>query len=412
MSMTNPDRVSGRARPVITGAFLEYGFRPFFLGAGVQAVLAIVAWLAWLVVQAGPADAVGAGTRIAPQVWHAHEMIFGYGLAVVAGFLLTAVPSWTGRRPVSGGMLAVLFGLWLAARAAMWLSFGLPPAVVAVPELAFIAMLATLVVQALLSGWSKRNFLFLPVLAAFLVSAALYHAEAAGIADSVAPIGQILGLDLLLVLITVIGGRIIPAFTTNALRRGGGEDLPRSPDKRDRAAILAVVLLTILDVAAPGTTLTGWVAVAAAISGAVRMVGWRTHRVLDAPILWILHLGYAWLVAGFLLKGLALVTGSIAEITAIHALSVGAVGSMTLGVMTRAALGHTGRALRVSRAIAFAYLLVSAAALVRVLGPVVAATLYMPAMLLSGALWSAAFLIFVIAYWPILTQSRITSRPH
>lgn len=410
MTQASADQAPARRRPQGL-IFLEYGFRPFFLGAGLQAVLAMLAWLVWIGLDAASVSPAAVTIRGPVHVWHAHEMIFGYGLAVVAGFFLTAVPSWTGRKPVSGALLGVLFGLWAAARLASWSSAFLPPVLVAIPELAFVAMLAALVGQALLSGWSKRNFVFLPVLAAFFLAASLYHIEIAGLADATALTGHRLGLDALLVLITVIGGRIVPAFTTNALRRLGVHALPRPADRRDVVAILSVVLLALGDIVVPGTVFTGWVALAAAAAGAVRMVGWRSGRVLDSPILWILHLGHVWLVVGFALKGVALVTGAIPEITALHALSVGAVGSMTLGVMTRAALGHTGRALQVSPWITAAYALVSAAAATRVFGPVIVPERYGETMMLSGALWSAAFLIFVATYWSILTQPRISSRP-
>lgn len=390
------------ARP----AFLEYGFRPFFLGAGLQAGLAMLAWMAWIGLDADAVTVRGPVT-----LWHAHEMIFGYALAVVAGFFLTAVPSWTGRRPVAGAPLAALFALWLAARLAMWLSAFLPPLAPALTELAFIGMLALLVGQALLSGWSKRNFVFLPVLAAFFIAAALYHLELAGLAMETARTGHLLGLDALLLLIAVVGGRIVPAFTTNALRRTGDHALPRPSDHRDVLAILSVALVVLCDLVLPGSALTGWVSLAAGALAAVRMIGWRTARVLDSPILWILHLGHAWLAAGFLLKGLALVTGAFPEVAALHALTVGAIGSMTLGVMSRAALGHTGRSLKVAAPITASYVLVSAAAVIRVVGPLAFPGFYTGTMLLSGALWCVAFLVFAAVYWPVLTRPRISARP-
>lgn len=410
--MTEPDRPEASVRPESQPAvFFEYGFRPFFLAAGLQAVLAMTGWLAWIGLTAASPGPVETTLRIPVHVWHAHEMIFGYGLAAVAGFLLTAVPNWTGRRPVSGAMLAGLFGLWVTARLASWLSAFLPPLLVAIPEIGFIAMLAGLVGQALLSGWSKRNLVFLPVLAAFLVAASLHHFAAAGRFGADFQTGHLLGLNLLLVLITVLGGRIVPAFTTNALRRQGGLQLPRPSDRRDVATILAVVVLTLVDLVAPGSAVSGWVAIAAAAAVAVRMLGWQTGRVLGSPILWILHLAFVWLVAGFLLKGVALLTGSFSEVTALHALSIGAIGSMTLGVMSRAALGHTGRELRVSRPIVGAYMLISGAAAMRVAGPIFVPTLYDAAMLVSGALWTIAFVIFVVIYWPVLTRPRISARP-
>lgn len=387
----------------------EYGFRPFFLGAGLQAALAMLAWVAWFTVQYRD-DAEGLLSIAGPvHQWHAHEMIFGYGLAVVAGFFLTAVPGWTGRQPVRGALLAVLFGLWLLARLVSWTSAWLPPVAVALPELAFIGLLSILVAQALFAGWSRRNFVFLPVLTLLLAADALYHLEAMTLTDGTAAIGLLLAFDALLVLLTVIGGRIVPAFTTNVLRRRGVEPLPRASDIRDKLAILTMVALLGADLVAPDSAVTGWVALAAGVFGAARMIGWRTGRVLNSPILWILHLGYAWLVAGLLLKGFALITATVPAVTALHALTVGALGSMTLGVMSRAALGHTGRPLHVSNTIATSYLLVSLAAVLRVAWPLAGLPFHDAAMQISGLLWSVAFLIFAIAYWPVLTRPRISA---
>jgi len=390
-------RAAKRNGPV----FLEYGFRPFFLGAGVQAVLAMGGWILWIYLLRAKAMPDSLSVAVPVHVWHAHEMIFGYGLAVVAGFFLTAVPSWTGKQPVRGPMLGLLFALWLAARLTSWLSASLPPIAVALPELAFIAMLSALVGHALLTGWSRRNFLFLPVLAAMFAAAVLYHFKFPYPA-------HILALDTLLVLITVIGGRVVPAFTTNALRRDGVEPLPRASGKRDVAAILSVICLTVADLALPGSKTAGAVAVVAGLLVACRMIGWRTPKVLNSPILWILHLGYAWLAFGLAFKGVAIITGVVAEITAIHALTIGAVGSMTMGVMSRAALGHTGRELKVSTAISVAYILISLAAIIRVSSAALPAGLHDEAMLISGAVWISAFLIFAVTYWPVLTRPRVS----
>jgi uncharacterized protein involved in response to NO len=390
-------RAAKRKGPV----FLEFGFRPFFLGAGIQAVMAMGGWVMWIYLLRAKSMPDSLTIAVPVHVWHAHEMIFGYGLAVAAGFFLTAVPNWTGRQPVRGTMLGILFALWLAARLASWFSFLLPPIAVALPELAFIAMLMALVGHALLTGWSRRNFLLLPILAAMFVAAVLYHLKFPYSA-------HILGLDTLLVLITVIGGRVVPAFTTNALRRDGVEPLPRASGKRDVAAILSIVALTIADLALPGATTTGALAIVAGLLVAFRMIGWRTPKVLDSPIVWILHLGYGWLAFGLALKGIAIITGALPEITAIHALTIGAIGSMTLGVMSRAALGHTGRDLKVTAGITTAYLLISLAAIIRIISAALPAGLHDEAMLVSGAVWIAAFLIFAVTYWPILTRPRIT----
>jgi len=380
--------------------FLEYGFRPFFLGAGIQAVLAMAVWILWISLLTANSVPDSFPFAVPVHIWHAHEMIFGYGLAVVAGFFLTAVPSWTGKRPVRGTMLGLLFALWLSARLASWLSASLPPIAVALPELAFIAMLSTLVGHALLAGWSKRNFLFFPVLAAMFAASVLYHLKYPYLALTLA-------LDTLLVLITVIGGRVVPAFTTNALRRDGIEPLPRKSGKRDVIATVVVVGMLISDLAVPGSAITGTVAIVAGLLVGCRMIGWRTSKVLNSPIVWILHLGYGWLAFGFVLKGVALITGVVPETTAIHALTIGAVGSMTLGVMSRAALGHTGRELKVTTPMALAYLLISLATVIRISSTALPDGLHDDAILVSGAVWIAAFLIFVATYWPILTRPRV-----
>lgn len=389
-------RAAKRAGP----AFLEYGFRPFFLGAGIQAVLAMGGWIAWIyLLRTGAAPSV-LTISVPVHVWHAHEMIFGYGLAAISGFLLTAVPSWTGRQPVRGALLGVLFALWAAARLASWFSGMLPPVAVALPELAFIAMLSALVIHALWSGWSKRNFLFFPVLAALFAAALMYHLGLPYPA-------HILGLNTILILVAIIGGRVIPAFTTNQLRREGVEPLPRGMDKRDLAAILAMVAMTVADLAMPSSVVAGAAACIAGLLIATRMIGWRSFKILHSPITWILHLGYAWLALGLIFKGIALTTDLTTEITAIHALTIGAVGSMTMGVMTRAALGHTGRELKVSTPITVAYLMISLAAVIRVCVSALPASLHDEAILLSGGIWIAAFLIFAATYWPILTRPRL-----
>lgn len=389
-------RAAKKAGPV----FLEYGFRPFFLGAGIQAVLAMAAWLAWLILLQIDLEPETLTIRPAVYIWHAHEMIFGYALAVVAGFFLTAVPSWTGRQPVRGPVLGILFGLWLAARIASWVSAYLPPLAVAIPELGFIAMLAALVDVALLKGWSKRNFLFLPVFAAIFVAALMYHLGFPYPA-------HILALDAVLIMITVIGGRVVPAFTTNVLRREGITPLPRAIDRRDFAAIGLVIVMTVLDQALPGGLLTGIAALAAGIMVGASMIGWRSLKVLNSPILWILHLGYGWLALGLLFKGLALTTGIVNEIAAIHALTIGAIGSMTLAMMSRASLGHTGRELRASGPITLAYIMVSMAAIVRVGGSILLTEFYDTTVLVSGLIWFGAFAIFAVTYWPILTRPRL-----
>ncbi len=384
-------------------AFLSYGFRPFFLFAGLYAVLGLAAWLAWIGLNA---QVPSMGTDFPPFQWHAHEMLFGYTTAAFAGFLLTAAPGWTRREPVSGGPLALLAAAWVSGRAAVWLSAYLAPALVAVIDLSFLVLLFGLVFRTL-TGGSARHLVFLGVLVLLFAANAMVHLERLGFTGDTALAGHLLAIDTYVVLITVIGGRVIPAFTRNALRRDGDDDpLPPRP-WLDRLSILSVVAVLAAGQFSAGGALPGWLAVAAALINGVRLVGWRGWRLLDQPIMWILHVGYGWLVAGLALKGIALVGGGIDETAALHALTIGAIGSMTLGIMTRAGLGHTGRALRVAPAITFAYLALSAAAVIRVGGPLWLPEYYNAALLAAGLSWCVAFAVFSWVYWPILTRPRL-----
>jgi uncharacterized protein involved in response to NO len=391
--------------------FLSFGFRPFFLFAGAYAAVAALAWLSVLhQLHAGSEFSFPHGP-MPPHLWHGHEMLFGYAGAAIAGFFLTAVPNWTGREPVRGWLLGALALAWLAGRIALWGAAVLPPLWVAAADLAFVPFLATLVVRDLSEGWfrkrpRKRNAIFLPVFVAMFAGNLLYHLEAAGIVSGLGSRGLLLALDAILFLLAVIGGRVVPAFTTNALRRAGETRLPVSRPPVEAAALLSVAVLAVADLFAPDGTIAGAVAAFAAVVHAVRLAGWRGHRTLAEPILWIIHLGYAWLVVGFALKAMALLGGWLPATTASHALTIGAIGSMTLGVMSRAALGHTGRELRVAPSIVVAYLLVSAAAFARILGPVLLPAYAPQALAAAAILWIAAFGLFTVFYFPILIRPR------
>lgn len=387
--------------------FLSYGFRPFFLFAGAYAAIAAAAWLAVLHrLHTGAAFSFPHGS-FPVHLWHGHEMLFGFAGAAIAGFFLTAVPSWTGRDPVRGPLLGGLALTWLAGRIALWSASFLPLYLIAIIDLAFVPFLAGLVVRTLKGGWSKRNAIFLPVFAALFAGNLLFHLDTAGIAPGFAARGLLLALDAILFLLTVIGGRVVPAFTTNALRRMGESRLPVSRPPVEAAALISVALLAVADLFDPDGPITGAVAAGTALIHAVRLAGWCGHRTLSEPILWILHLGYIWLIAGFALKTLALLGGWLPATTASHALTIGAIGSMTLGVMSRAALGHTGRELKVAPSITAAYLLVSAAAFARIIGPALLPTYVPQALAMSAILWIAAFGLFTVVYSPILIRPRV-----
>jgi uncharacterized protein involved in response to NO len=384
-------------------ALFAYGFRPFFLGAGIYALLAMLGWLASHFGLGLPAHATAVG--------HGHEMLFGYAAAVLAGFLLTAVPSWTGGEPIRGARLAALFGLWLAGRIAFWLAPALPSALVAAADLVFLPALALMLIVPLARAEKKHNLVFVLVLLLLTASNLIIHLERLGVSQPGASYGLLVTVDLFALLITVIGGRVIPSFTSNALTASGRADRVTRHPLLDRAAIGAMALLLLADLALPESRLGGAVALAAALVQAVRLALWRPLVTLRAPILWILHLSYGWLVVALAVKGFGGVTDLIAPSLGIHVLTIGAIGGMTLAFMTRASLGHTGRALEVHPLTVAAYGLISIAVLARVALPLADARLYALGITLSGIAWALAFALFAAVYAPILTRPRRDGRP-
>lgn len=385
-------------------ALFAYGFRPFFWAAGVFATLAVIAWL-WIYT----AGALPLHDQ-PPQLWHGHEMLYGFVAAAIAGFLLTAVPSWTGARGFAGTPLIVLTIVWFAGRLAFASASVLPFPVVAVCELAFLPALAVLIAPPLLRA-RNRNTRLLFVLACIWITDLVFEI-AVGRGDVLLARGALLvAIDIVLLLITIIGGRIVPAFTATALRvRGVSADI-RSSSWVDALVVGAMVGVVVADVFAPLGTVPGSVAALAAVAQAWRFTGWRSLRIAGEPLVWSLHLAYAWLPVGLAMKAIYLLTGAAWSAHWLHALTIGAAASMILAVMSRAALGHTGRALVASRPIAIAYVLLCLAALARVFLPSLAAVHYQMTVMLAGLLWVAAFGLFLIVYTPILMRRRIDGRP-
>ncbi len=382
------------------GQFLDFGFRPFFLLCGLYAVLSIVAWL--LTYQ----GVLELGGALPPSYWHGHEMLFGFAMAAVAGFLLTAVPVWTGTEPQSGVGLAVLATLWVLGRAAMWLGDALPPLAVAALDLSLIPALGLAVGGAVVATRQLRNAVFPALLAVLFAANLLVHLEALGVTGDTAALGLRLGVYVFTVMVAVLGSRMVPAFTRNALRSDGIEGEVRSGGSAQVAALAVLVAAIAADLAEAPELAQGVLAVCAAVLLAASMRGWQTRRVLGQPILWVMHLAYAWLPAGLALKGLADLPGMLPQTAALHGLATGAVGTMILAMTTRVALGHTGRPLKVAPPITVAYVLVTLAALLRVAAPMAAPDAYVPSIMASGLCWATAFAIFTVVYWPILTGPR------
>lgn len=369
------------------------GFRPFFLAAGLWACIAMVLWVSML------HGILVLPTAFGPITWHFHELLFGFIAAAMAGFLLTAIPNWTGRLPLQGWPLASLALLWLLGRMAVAVSAWIGPAAAMAVDLSFLAAFAFFVGREIVAGRNWRN---LPVVVAvvLLVAAnAMIHLGAFGLAlweES----GKRLGLSIVVMLISLIGGRIIPSFTANWLRRREADDLP-APFGRFDTATLAISLIALLIWVIVGlTTVSGAALIIAASAHAVRLARWSGGATKQEPLLWILHLGYAWLPVGLALSGAAAWFPDLATL-AVHALTVGAMATMIVAVMTRASLGHSGRPLTAGRGTLGVYLLVLASGLARVVAPFLEAAHYAPALDLAATAWIAAFALFSVLYAPL-----------
>ncbi len=360
----------------------------------------------WLAVLHGMAWPM---TWVAPFQWHAHELIFGFVAAALAGFLLTAVASWTGQRGYAGAPLALLVAIWLAGRIAMAPGLGVPQSLAAAIDLAFLPAIAIAVTPSLIRAGNVRNFPLVIILALLFTANLLFHAPHLG--NRFDFNGLTLAVDTILLMVVVVGGRVVPAFTGNALRN-------RHPEARiapfgwvDRSAIVAVLAVLVVDLARPGGRIAGVVALTACVLHAWRLLRWRGWRTWDMPIAWVLHVAYAWIPIGLGLKGLWLLWQIQAASGWLHALTSGAFSTMILAVMTRAALGHTGRPLVAATPIVIAYASLTLAAVTRVFAPGVAPTMLQASWTLAGTLWMAGFALYCVVYAPILSTPRVDGRP-
>ncbi len=391
---SNPDRQPD---------FLSFGFRPFFLLAGIFSVLAMGAWLVWLALHYLGAVIVSPTIGVAAHLWHGHEMLFGYAVAVISGFMLTAVPSWTGARRIAGAPLAVMAAIWIAGRIAVWFSALLSPLTVMLIDMAYLPVLALAVAAGLLVRPAPRNLIFLGLLALLIFANGAVHAQWTRMADDTASWGLTLAILTISLIIVIIGGRIVPSFTRNALmRRGESVRLPRSYGLLDKAAIISVALIIVSYILSLPALLVAILAAIAALANIARLALWRTFWILDEPIVWVMHMGYAFIGLGLGAVSAAFFFGE-GQTSAIHILGIGAVGGMSLAIMSRAALGHTGRPLKAGPATVAAYGLIAAAALVRGMGIVLFPDSYFAVTFLGGGLWTLGFGLFVIVYLPILT---------
>jgi uncharacterized protein involved in response to NO len=380
------------------GVVLSYGFRPFFLASALWGAFAIALWIAMLT--AG----LSIPTRFDPLTWHIHEMFFGFVLAAVAGFLLTAVSAWTGRQPVSGTQLGVLAGLWLLGRIDSLTSQWLPVWLAMAADLAFPVALTAAVAREIVAANNRRNF---PIIVPLLVLTAadlLVDLSMAGFGTS-SGYGWRLALVAILMLISVVGGRIIPSFTRNWLLARGEARLPRAAGMTDRVSLGVLHTALVTWAFFPAAHLTGILLLAGAALNLWRLLGWRGAATRSETLLAILHVGYGWLVLGVAALGWADVDPAFPLSAAIHALTVGAIGTMILAVMTRVSRGHTGRRLSADTATTLAYALVTLAAATRI-GAALAAAAREDLLLAAASLWIAAFGLFALHYAPFLLRRR------
>ncbi len=381
-------------------AFLSYAFRPMFLALGVFSVLSMALWI-------GALTGITAAAATLGPLWHGHEMLFGFALAAVAGFLLTAVATWTGRPPVHGMPLLLLVTAWLFGR--LVLASGLPPSMgTATTAMLFPLLLTGLVAHEVVRGGSRRNYPIVALVSVLALLDGVFHAATLQGNAAAERFALLAALYVLTTLVSVIAGRIVPSFTANWLRSRGATRLPVERPWLERLVLPVTILTAVLALLLPDHPLTAGSAALAAVVHALRLSGWRGLSALSEPIVFILHVAYGWIPVGFALLSVAVASGALGVTAALHALGAGAIGVMILAVTTRVALGHTGRPLRAARTIVIAYVLLNVAVAARVAAPA-AGSHYLTALEIAACGWIVAWSLFVLTYTPILLRARVSS---
>lgn len=382
-------------------AFLSHGFRPFFLLAGLAGFLLVPGWL-YLFFHGGLLP-----SGMDALDWHIHEMIFGYLAAVIAGFLLTAIPNWTGRLPISGTPLVCLVLLWLAGR--VFMLAPVADTVRAAGDSLFLIIMTLVAVREVKAGKNWRNVPVCLLVGLFALGNIAFHAERLGVLNSDVAVRA--ALSVISVLIALIGGRIVPSFTTNWLIKAGAEARPVPFNNFDKAVLALTVLALAFWIAAPGGAAAGVLLILAGVLQLVRLERWRGWVAWRNALVLVLHVAYLWLPVGLVLTGLSVVAPEVVPVPSagIHALTAGLMGMMTVAVMSRATLGHTGRELAAGALGFWMYTILFAAALLRVAASLVP-VFYSTGIMISGALWSLAFLLFVAHYGAMMLAPRVGSK--
>lgn len=377
-------------------ALWSLGFRPFYLLAGIFAAVSIPLWICQY---AGYLPA----TYARGPVWHAHEMLFGYTLAVITGFLFTAVRNWTGHATPAGSLLAAFALLWITGRILVFTPYDVASSVV---NAAFPMAVAVGIGIPLARSANTRNYFFIAILLLFGLATLALHLSFLGVLDWTALASVRVGLDLVLFVMAVMGGRVIPMFTNNGVPGAKATRLPVV----EKVALGSIVALLGADLFQASGGVLAAIALLAVAAHATRLYLWQPWRTLHVPMVWVLHAAYAWIVIYLALRALA-AFGLIAEALAVHALTIGGIGGLTMGMMTRTSRGHTGRPLTADRFEVACFLLVYCAAVIRVFGGMLLPDAYVATVIGSGICWSAGFAVFVIRYWPVLSRPRLDGKP-
>ncbi len=373
--------------------FFQLAFRPFFLLAPLMALIGLMLWVSHY-----------AGWFLTNNYWqgqsgHSHEMIYGFAVAIVAGFLLTAARTWTGLETIKGKSLMLLVSVWLLGRVLPW--FELERWLIAIIDLSFLPIVIVSLAIPVIKSGQKRNFIFLPILILLWVGNLLMHLQQLGITQSGVHAGLYLGLDLIILLIITLGGRVIPMFTGNGI----GEKIRRTP-KLDLLAIFSGILYLVIHQLNFQGSLLASVCVFAVLVHLVRVWFWYHPKIWRKPLVWILHVSYYWILTGFILMAGAAM-GWWSLFLALHAFTVGGISGMILGMISRVSLGHTGRALEPPKLVVIGFALMPLASLVRVFIPLFDGSLYSASVVVSGIFWALAMLTFVLSYSRILVEPRV-----
>ena len=376
----------------------QNSFRPFFIAAGIWATLAVPFWLlSYFGILIGI-------DNFNILLWHQHEMLFGFVAAAITGFILTAIPNWTGRLPIKNKPLALLLLLWILGRVGFLITAIFGTITTSLMDLPFLIVLVLVIMREIISGKNWRNLPVIILISFFTLGNILVHLQIQEILDS-AELGIRLSTFTLSVLLALIGGRIVPSFTRNWLTKIKAERFPSPAGIFDKISLISLVVFVFAQIVIPYHELTSLLALLAGLLHGIRLIRWKVWMTLSEPLIWILHVGYMWLSVALVLIGFAGLTNFVPYASSYHALTIGAFSTMILAVMTRASLGHTGRRLKATLGTTFIYVFITIASVLRVCEPFL--NEYGNLLLsFSGIFWTLSFSLFVFIYLPILSQPR------